>query len=177
MSIFPFREDLSAWLFFIASTLRETERQVVMNHLTTQKVKLRDYTREKVKEVIKDMLQAPRNAIEDPPQRHERGGKGRGGPRSFCIMEEVEDSMSGLAGYWVEEEEFGYLGFILATEHDPDEFWYFDDSSENPFEHCWKVYCFRGRYTRRGKPRRGGQGKGKGGRRRFRRRRKGRGRG
>ena len=174
---FPFREDLSAWLFFIAAMFQDNERRLVMQHFVSQKIKLKDYTREKVKSAIKDLLQNPRNSLENPSRGHRGGGRGHGGPRSFCILEDVECLATGAAGYWVEEEEYGHLGFIPADEGDPDEFWYYDDTSTDPSAHCWKAHRFRRRFVRRGKPKRGGKGKGKGGRRRFRRKRKGRGKG
>ena len=129
---FPFREDLSAWLFFIATSLGEDQRRTVMNALTAKNITLRQYTRENIKGVIIDLLQAPKNSLEDPSLRR-RGGKGGGGYRSFCILEDVEEIVDGVVGYWAEDEEHGYVGFL--PEHDETEFWYYDDTSNNPAEH------------------------------------------
>ena len=168
---FPFKENPSAWMFLIAAHLTEEQGRRVTVHITSKGVNLRDYTRELLKDVIVDLLLQPKNSLEDPSQRS-RGGKGFSGPLSSCILEDVEDIVTEVPVYWVEEEEFSFRGFLYIEEEDPGEFWFFDFSAEDQSQHAWKVWRSKGRHLRRGDPRRGGEGKGEGGRRRCRRRRR-----
>jgi hypothetical protein len=123
--------------------------------------RIETYTYDLVREVFVELFCAPRSSLENPNLR--AGTQGR----SFCIMEDGE--MDGVAGYWVEDDESGEVGFLPEME---DVFWTFDDDAN-----AWLSRHFRGRRLRRGNPKGGGRGRGRGGRRRFTTKKKGKGKG
>ena len=108
-----------------------------------------------------ELFCAPKSSLDNPNLR--AGGVSR----SFCVMEDGE--MDGAAGFSVEDDETGEVGFLPEFD---DTFWTYDETAG-----VWLSSHFKGRKMRRGQPRKGGKGKGKGGRFRFRPRGKGKGKG
>ena len=160
MDRFPVSDNLFALITTCLADLNEQQRERMSSTLALRGFNIQGYSFQVVRDIFMELFCAPKSSIDNPNL--------RSGPtsRSFCVLEDGE--MDGLAGYWVEDDDTGEVGFLPEWD---DVFWVHDDVS-----FVWASHHFRGRKLRRGPPRGKGKGKGKGGRSRF-RSRKGKGKG
>ena len=157
---FPISDNLFALITTCLADLNEQQRERMSSTLALRGFNIQGYTYQMVRDVFMELFCAPKSSLDNPNLRSSPMS------RSFCVMDEGD--MDGTAGYWVEDDETGEVGFLPEFD---DIFWVFDDTT-----YAWHSHHFKGRRLRRGPPRGKGKGKGKGGRSRF-RSRKGKGKG
>ena len=135
-------------IFTVLADLQENQRERMTSTLSLRGRTVQTYTFDSVREVFIELFCAPKSSLENPNLRSSGGGESR--QRNFCVIDQGD--LEGSAGYWVEDDESGEVGFLPEFE---DVFWTFDDTNE-----VWASRHFRGRTMRRGNPKGGGKGKG-----------------
>ena len=160
--LFPLSDNLFALVTTVLSDLNEMQRERFASTMALRGLRIQQYSYDIVREIFIELFCAPRSSLDNPNLRSSQTS------RSFCILDEGE--MDEMAGYWVEDDDTGELGFLPEWE---DVFWTHDDLS-----FTWASAHFSGRKLRRGAPRFGGKGRGKGGYKgRFKRKYRSRGKG
>ena len=159
---FPFNDHLFAMLFLLQSDLNDAQRLTLVSQFRMQKISMKNWTHSLIKDLFIELFYNPRTNFDDPNVKPHTGSHTIGS-RTFLAVDGYsngeEPALGTLdgkwKGYWVEDEETGFEGFL--EEHEDEEgfntFHIFDDSDE-----CFKVRKVRGRKVGR---RRKGKGKGK----------------
>ena len=101
---FPFQDSVYAQLFFLQSTLTESQRTLIIQHTKLRGIDIMGWTFELLRELFLELIAAPQSAIDDPNIRQKKFG------RTFIVLEEVEDE-EGNSGFWCEDEQTCLVGF------------------------------------------------------------------
>ena len=154
---FPITDNLMALLMIAFADLNPHDRQQFTFQMG--KLPLVEYSTERVKSILTDLLINPRTSVDNP---HLHGGHSLN--KAFMILD--EGTLYDTDGYWCVDEETELEGFL---EKDADTFW----TCEDEVNESWQSVRFKGRHTKKGKGKGRGKGRGKG--HRFFKKRKGSG--
>ena len=116
---FPLNDNLFALIFLVLADLSEVQRERITSTLTLRGLRVEEYTFRTLREAFIELFCAPRTSIENPNLRQPMTGG-----RSFLVIDTGD--CEGTAGYWVEEDETGDVGFLPEIE---DIFWQYSEES------------------------------------------------
>ncbi len=92
--------------------LKENQREIVMQALYQRNITLPELTMENLRELLINLLCAPRSSLGNPTY------SSSGGQHTFLVLDQGD--LEGWPGFWAQEEETGEEAFL---QDDEDCFW------------------------------------------------------